>query len=122
MRLRHLGLSDNRAAQRALSAGFGAEIESQQVHRPDESELVTFAAIADIQITEQLKRHRLTKDTKQGIVTDEPSMQMPKFKTDTRWRRYKTRMVSTATRVNLEEGQAIPALERELTKAITTIF
>lgn len=122
VRFHHLGLSDNRAAQSALNSGFGSEVEIQHVTPPSEDEFATFAAIADIQITEQIKRHELTKESRQGIVTDEPSMQLPKVNTDVRWRRYKTRMVSTATRVNLDAGQAVPALERSLTKAITSIF
>jgi Enterobacterial TraT complement resistance protein len=84
---------------------------------------VTYSIITDVQISERagdgvMVTERMTQDLTQGrsgrrILT---STEMHD------WKRYQTRVMSSANRVNLDFEEAAPELEAGLTRAIAGIF
>ncbi len=84
---------------------------------------VTYTAITDIQVSER------TADG--SIITETLEQDMPEGSTGTRivrasttssWKRYRTRVVSTANQVNLDFEEAAPDLVAGLTRSIAGVF
>ncbi len=84
---------------------------------------VTYTMITDLQISErapegtQVQQHTDT-DMTQGT----SSHVMQQSASVSRWKRYRTRIVSTAEKVNLDFNEAQPELEHGLVRSISGIF
>lgn len=147
-----VGRSDLRAADHALHQGFGAALGGavagaavgSLVSRQDNGkgaiagglvgasvatvtdamiQDVVYVVIADVQISERVGNSVTIKEKtrsrlKQGTNGLREVISTEKIE----WKRYQTRVVSTANKVNLKFKQAAPELIQGLTRSITGIF
>ncbi len=145
-----VGKIDISAAEKAFSGGFGSEIASigsgvataATVGRGTKTMLaggiiggvfgvvadsivkdVTYTVVADLQISErsangEIIRQKDRSELKQG----NGALLIQKSFGVTNWKRYQTRIISVANKVNLKFEVAKPVLENGLIKAITGIF
>ena len=82
---------------------------------------VTYSVITDIQLSERTKQtiqESIQSNLKQGTATTKEQ----RYRQTTNWKRYHTRILSTAEKVNLSFEDAKPALKEGLTRAIVGIF
>ncbi len=82
---------------------------------------VTYVVVADIQLSEYSEKpinQRETGNMNQGDSARVYQSQQG----EGRWKRYRTRVVATAVKVNLEFGEARPALEDNLARSIAGMF
>jgi hypothetical protein len=84
---------------------------------------VTYSVITDVQISERaapgvMVTERLTQDLEQGT---SGSRQLSAIETSA-WKRYRTRILSTANQANLDFEDAAPALVDGLARALTGLF
>ncbi len=147
-----VGRSDLRAADHALHQGFGAALSGAAAgaavgslaSRNDSGKAaiagglvgasvatvtdamiqdVVYVVIADVQISERIGNSVTVKEKtrsrlKQGTNGVREITSTEKIE----WKRYQTRVVSTANKVNLKFKQAVPELIQGLTRSITGIF
>ncbi len=147
-----VGRSDLRAAEHALHQGFGAALSGTAAgaavgslaSRDDNGKAaiagglvgasvatvtdamiqdVVYVVIADVQISERIGKSVTVKEKtrarlKQGTNGVREIISTEKIE----WKRYQTRVVSTANKVNLKFKQAVPELIQGLTRSITGIF
>lgn len=146
-----VGRSDLRAAQHALTRGFGAAIGGAAMgaalgsltgDRGNKGAVaggmigaafatvgdamvqdVVYSVIADVQISERVGNSVVVKEKtrsrlKQGTSGAKEITSTEKID----WKRYQTRVVSTANKVNLKFKKAVPELVQGLTRSITGIF
>lgn len=147
-----VGRSDLRTADHALHQGFGAAISGtitgaavgNVVSRQDTDrgaivgglvggsvatvtdamvQDVVYSVIADVQISEHVAnsvivREKTRSKLKQGTLGIKEVTSTEKIE----WKRYQTRIVSTANKVNLKFKQAAPELIRGLIRSITGVF
>jgi hypothetical protein len=82
---------------------------------------VTFAIVTDVQLSERSEEEvDSTTDTRLGQGTSTTIKQKSR-KTDN-WKRYQTRIVSSANQVNLKFEEALPELRKGLTKSLSGLF
>ena len=84
---------------------------------------VTYVAITDVQISERARegvvgRRELEVDAQQGMGGSEQST----FTEETTEKRYRTRVISTANKVNLQYEEAAPLLNEGLTRVLSGVF
>ena len=84
---------------------------------------VTYVAITDVQISEKARegvvgRRDLQVDAQQGMGGSEQST----FTEETTEKRYRTRVISTANKVNLQYEEAAPLLNEGLTRVLSGVF
>jgi hypothetical protein len=84
---------------------------------------VTFAAITDVQISQRTKPGRKvhvrgSQDLKQGNSGGE----YQSYEEDSDWKRYRTRVLSSANQANLDWVEAQPALVAGLAQSIGGLF
>ena len=84
---------------------------------------VTYVAITDVQISERARegvvgRRELEVDTQQGMGGSEQST----FSEETTEKRYRTRVISTANKVNLKYEEAASLLNEGLTRVLSGVF
>ena len=84
---------------------------------------VTFVAITDVQISERARegvvgRRELEVDTQQGMGGSEQTT----FAEETTEKRYRTRVISTANKVNLKYEEAAGPLNEGLTRVLSGVF
>jgi len=147
-----VGRSDLRAAEHALNQGFGAALGGavagaavgSLASRGNDSkglvvgglvgaavatvsdamvQDVVYTVIADIQISERVGNSVVVKEKtqsklKQGV----RGMREVTSTEKVDWKRYQTRVVSTANKVNLKFNKAAPELIRGLTRSIVGVF
>lgn len=147
-----VGRSDLRAADHALSQGFGAALSGAAAGAAAGSIVsghdggrgaiagglmgaavatvtdamiqdVVYSVIADVQISERVGssvvvREKTSARLKQGTRGVREISATEKVD----WKRYQTRVVSTANKVNLKFKQAVPLLSQGLTRSITGVF
>lgn len=147
-----VGRSDLRTADHALNQGFGAAlggavagaaVGSLASHHDNGKgavvgglvgasvatvtdamvQDVVYVVIADVQISERVAKSVTIKEKsrarlKQGMNGVREVVSTEKIE----WKRYQTRVVSTANKVNLKFKQAVPELIQGLTRSITGIF
>ena len=82
---------------------------------------VNYTMITDVQVSERTKEI-IREKTKSKLSNGTSTQTIQDSKRGTHWRRYRTRIVSNADKVNLKFADARPALERGLVKAISGIF
>ena len=84
---------------------------------------VTYVAITDVQISEKARegvvgRRDLQVDAQQGMGGSEQST----FTEETTEKRYRTRVISTANKVNLKYEEAASLLNEGLTRVLSGVF
>ena len=84
---------------------------------------VTYVAITDVQISEKARegvvgRRDLQVDAQQGVGGSEQST----FSEETTEKRYRTRVISTANKVNLKYEEAAAPLNEGLTRVLSGVF
>ena len=84
---------------------------------------VTYTAITDIQISERVTDGSIITETlEQNIEEGSSGSRIIRASTTSSWKRYRTRVVSTANRVNLDFDEAAPQLADGLTRSIAGVF
>lgn len=82
---------------------------------------VNYAMITDVQISERTA-HKITQKTFSSLNNGSSSNTVQNYSENTRFKRYRTRIVSNADKVNLQFADARPVLENNLASAIAGIF
>lgn len=82
---------------------------------------VNYAMITDIQVSERTNGPIYQK-TKSNLKQGTSAQTVQQYSEKTHYKRYRTRIVSNADKVNLKFAQARPALEQGLVQAISGIF
>jgi len=147
-----VGRSDLRAADHALTQGFGAALTGA-IAGAAVGTLVTkennergaiaggligssvatvadamvhdvfYSVITDVQISERVANSIVVKEkTRSKLKQGERGIREITSTEKVEWKRYQTRIVSTANKVNLKFKQATPELIKGLTRSITGIF
>jgi len=84
---------------------------------------VTFTMITDLQISERAAAGVIVNQAMQTNVTQGTGTAMQQTSNEhTSWKRYRTRIVSSANKVNLEFSEAQPELERGLIRSISGVL
>jgi hypothetical protein len=147
-----VGRSDLRAADHALNQGFGAALGGavagaavgSLASRNDNGkglivgglvgasvatitdamiQDVAYVVIADVQISERVGNSVTVKEkTRSRLKQGTNGVREVTSTEKIEWKRYQTRVVSTANKVNLKFKQAAPELIQGLTRAITGVF
>lgn len=82
---------------------------------------VNFSMITDVQVSERVN-HKVTESNKSNLANGSSSQTIQNSNTQSNFQRYRTRVVSSADKVNLEFAEAKPKLEQSLIKVISGIF
>jgi hypothetical protein len=147
-----VGRTDLRAAEHALSGGFGAALSGAALgaavgslggHQHNSNRMVAsgllgaavstvadaaiqdvfYSVVADVQISEKVGNTVLVKEkTKSKLKQGENGTKEITSTERVDWKRYQTRIVGTANKVNLKFQQAEHELTRGLVNSITGIF
>ena len=147
-----VGRSDLRAADHALTQGFGAALTGAiagaavgTLATSENNERgaiaggligstvatvadamvhdVVYSVITDVQISERVANSIVVKEkTRSKLKQGERGVREITSTEKVEWKRYQTRIVSTANKVNLKFKQAAPELIKGLTRSITGIF
>jgi len=84
---------------------------------------VTYTAITDIQISERTTDGSIVTETlEQDMNEGSAGTRIVRASTTSSWKRYRTRVVSTANQVNLDFEEAAPDLAAGLTRSIAGVF
>jgi len=84
---------------------------------------VTFTMITDLQISERApKGVTVNQQTNSDMAQGTSTKVTQQSNSVSQWKRYRTRIVSTAEKVNLDFAEAKPELEHGLTRSISGIF
>lgn len=84
---------------------------------------VTFSIVTDLQISERPKRGvKVREDNLQALKQGTSGHKVQTSTETADWKRYQTRIVSTANKVNLEYEEAAPALVDGLVRSISGIL
>ncbi len=84
---------------------------------------VVFMVVTDIQLTEKAAEGVIGKqDSQQNLKQGMGGTQQQTFSEVTRDKKYRTRVVSTANKANLDYEEAAPALTQGLTRALSGLF
>lgn len=84
---------------------------------------INFSMITDVQISERVGRGvKIKQETQSNLKNGSATNTTEQYSERTPFKRYRTRIVSNADKVNLKFAQARPALEQGLIKAISGIF
>ena len=115
-----VGYSDLRAAEHALNQGFGGALGDAV---GGEAVLSPVVVIADVQISERVGNSTTIKEKtrsrlKQGTNGVREIISTEKIE----WKRYQTRALSAASKLNLKFKQVAPELIQGLARSITGIF
>ena len=112
------------AAEAALDAGYGGGIVGGVAETIANATVkdVTYVAITDAQISERagegvVGQRELQVDAQQGIGGSEQST----FTEETTEKRYRTRVISTANKVNLQYEEAAPLLNEGLARVLSGV-
>lgn len=142
-----VGKTDLRAAEQALTQGFGAaltgavigaSLAAENEMPPVTSGLfgaavatvtdamiedVVYSVITDIQISERVANSVDVKEkTQSKLKQGSHGVKVITSTEKVDWKRYQTRIVSTATKVNLKFEKALPELSTGLTRSIAGVF
>ena len=82
---------------------------------------VNYAMITDIQISER-SNHKIKQRTQASLQNGASTHTMQDYSEESNLKRYRTRLVSNADKMNLNFAEARPVLEREAAHAISGIF
>lgn len=147
-----VGRSDLRAAEYALHQGFGAAIGGAALGAALGSTMdskhetkgaktggvlgaavatvtdamvqdIVYSVIADVQISERVANSVTVKEKTRSRLKQGTATTKELTSTETiAWKRYQTRVVGTANKVNLKFNKAVPELVAGLTRSIVGIF
>lgn len=82
---------------------------------------VNYSMITDVQVSERVN-HKITEFNKSNLANGSSSQTIQNYNTQSNFQRYRTRVVSSADKVNLEFAEAKPKLEQSLIKVLSGIF
>ncbi len=82
---------------------------------------VNYAMITDVQISERTNR-KITQTSQANLQNGSATRTTQEYSEETNFKRYRTRIVSNADKVNLKFADARPVLEQNLAHAIAGIF
>lgn len=82
---------------------------------------VNYAMITDVQISEKTA-HKIKQRTKASLKNGSTTNTVQDYSEESNYKRYRTRIVSNANKVNLKFSEAKPLLEHQVAKAIAGIF
>lgn len=82
---------------------------------------VNYAVITDVQLSERTTAN-VKQTTQANLKQGSSSMERQSSSETTHWKRYRTRILSTADKVNLDFKDAEPALEKGLSTSIAGLF
>jgi hypothetical protein len=82
---------------------------------------VTYTIITDLQVSER-SNVRVTEHTNQRLQQGRSGTRDVSATETSNWKRYQTRIMSTANKVNLDLPEAMPALTEGMTRSITGMF
>lgn len=82
---------------------------------------VTYAIITDLQIFER-SRGKVKQETDSDLSQGSSTTIKQSESTETNWKRYRTRIISSANKVNLKFEEALPELEKGLARSVSGIF
>lgn len=147
-----VGKTDCRAVEHALNQGFGSTVGGALVgaglgslkkgsHRTESVVVggvlgaavatltdamvqdVVYSVVADVQISERVANSVTVKEKTRSKLKQGNSGAREVTSTEkVDWKRYQTRVVSTANKVNLKFNKAVPELVQGLTHSITGVF
>jgi Enterobacterial TraT complement resistance protein len=145
-----VGKTDLRAAECALNQGFGAALTGAAAgaalgslgsNRSEPAIVggvlgasvatvadamvqdIVYSVIADIQVSERVGNSVMVQEkTKSKLKQGTSGIKEVTATEKTNWKRYQTRIVSTANKVNLSFKKAAPELMTGLTRSITGVF
>ncbi len=146
-----VGRSDLRAAEHALNQGFGAALSGAAAgaavgslagnHNNSKGMVigglmgaavatvtdamiqdVVYAVIADVQVSERISNSLVVKAKNKSVLQQGTGTQEVTSTERINWKRYQTRVVSTANKVNLKFEKALPELRQGLTRSIAGVF
>jgi hypothetical protein len=143
-----VGKTDEAAAARALGSGFGgivtgAAVAGAMSRNPTNRSVlaggiiggaidsisgalvkdVYYAVITDLQISERLGAGKSAKTVSENRLAQGSSgTTTVSSSEDSSWKRYQTRIMSSANKVNLDFAEALPELKRGLTTSISGLF
>jgi len=83
---------------------------------------VTFAMITDLQISERLYQREATEKTRSELKQGTSGNTTSTYSVQSNWKRYQTRIVSTANKANLAFAEAKPELETGVIQSISGIL
>lgn len=109
----------NGSANRAINAGIGAgaiEFISSQIVKD-----VYFSVITDVQIS-QYTGKPVTMRGNQNLKQGTSGAEYLSYEEETNWKRYRTRVLSSANKANLEWTEAEPELVKGLTVSLSGVF
>jgi len=146
-----VGRNDLRAAEYALNQGFGAALTGAAIGASVASlgnkdntgrvvaggvlgaavatvsdamvQDVVYCVITDLQVSERVGNAvKVREKTKSKLIQGTTGVKEITSIEEVAWKRYQTRVVSTANKVNLKFDQAMPELVRGLTRSIAGVF
>ncbi|RMF60974.1 MAG: conjugal transfer protein TraT, partial [Calditrichaeota bacterium] len=84
---------------------------------------VTYMAITDVQLVEKAPKGVIVRqDSAQNLAQGMAGTQKQTYSEVTKLKKYRTRVVSTANKVNLEYEEAAPELTKGLTRVLAGLF
>ena len=112
-----LGLDDRSSTAVGLAASVIAALVDWSV------EDIHYAVITDLQISERLPKGATTRQRQKDYLSQGSSgVSVEKRRTETQRKRYRTRILSSAQKINLSLEEAGPPLREKLTSTIAGIF
>ena len=99
----------------AVIGGLGEMVANSMVKD------VTYSIITDLLISERSKGV-VKQNTDSSLSQGTSTLVKQSEAVETNWKRYRTRIVSTANKVNLKFEEAIPELESSLARSVSGIF
>ena len=82
---------------------------------------VNYAIITDVQVSERVE-HQVSEASQSNLKNGANSQTVQKSKTKSNFQRYRTRVVSSADKVNLKFDEAKPEIEKGLVRVLAGIF
>ena len=82
---------------------------------------VNYAIITDVQVSERVE-HQVSEASQSNLKNGSNSETVQKSKTKSHFQRYRTRVVSSADKVNLKFDEAKPEIEKGLVRVLAGIF
>ena len=84
--------------------------------------IVQYVVVTDIQVSQRLHNKKIKETTKSYVKQGKNSTVHSSYTQDVEWKRYQTRVVSVAKKVNLKLAKALPEIKENLVYSITGIL
>lgn len=100
----------------ALAGGLMATVADAAI------QVVNYQMVTDLQISERAGNTQVVESNKGRLKQGTSGYKKSRWKEQTNWKKYQTRIISTAEKTNLKFEQALPELEQGLVGAIAGIL